>query len=379
MHCKDAELSFNWVKTNVELCAAVSLWKSESVLGIDTEFKRVNTFYPIPALYQVAVGNDVFLIDPITITDWSAFAEILINPGILKILHSCGEDLELFSHHLGVTPANLFDTQLANAFQDTNPSVSYAAIVKNVCGIELAKSSTRSDWLKRPLTETQINYAIEDVLYLERLYHALNDRLVALDRIGWFKELMHQRINNVRPLPEDYYRTIKKAWALTPVQLDCLRRLVTWREKTAMNEDVPRKFILQDDHLYEIARSNNLDRKLLKKNLPKWLNQSYLDEFVGLYKNGVNLDKTLEPIPKPLSRGEAKLAKSLKFVCDEIADVLGMAKELIGTKKDTEHCVRYFKLNRKLPEMYLGWRFSFVGEKFNSILGEESGPKGDRV
>ena len=371
MHCKDGELSFNWIMTDEQLREEADSWACLSAIGLDTEFQRTNTFYPIPALYQVSADGNLFLIDPFGISDWSPFIACLSNPNIIKVMHACMEDLELISHHLNIVPTSIFDTQLANAFQQPEYAISYARLVDNFHRIELAKGETRSDWLQRPLTDKQIKYALEDVIYLEPLYEVLSARLKSLDRESWFLDMMLRRATYLPSNPDTYYRKNKKAWALEQSELRRLKLLTAWREKTAMNENVPRKRIVWDEHLLEMTKLERLREEHIVEILPNGIATRYGDELIKVHVEAGVSKEFVEPISAPLTRHEAKISKLLRGIAIEQAESLSVAKELLARKQDAEDCIRYFKMFGKLPEEYLGWRHSIVGENFLDTLREK--------
>ena len=368
MHCKDGELSFNWISTDAQLREAASSWGSLSVMGLDTEFQRTSTFYPIPALYQVSAGGNLFLIDPLTISDWSPFIACLNDPNIIKVMHACMEDLELISCHLNIVPNSIFDTQLANAFQQPDYSISYARLVNDVHQIELAKGETRSDWLQRPLTDKQIKYALEDVLYLESLYDVLSARLQSLGRDSWFVDMMLRRATYLPNNPDTYYKKHKKAWTLEQPELRRLKLLTSWREKMAMKENVPRKRIVWDQHLFELTKVERLQEEHIVEILPKGIAARYGSQLIKVHGEGVVSEEFIEPLSAPLTRPEAKISKLLRISAIDQAESLSLAKELLARKQDAEDCIRYFKMFKGLPEDYLGWRYSIVGEDFLKIL-----------
>src|SRR5690606_15510948 len=128
------------------------------------------------------------LIDPLGIRDWSAFRALLVDPRIVKVLHSCSEDLLVFQAFLGVIPAPLFDTQIAASYLGHGLSLSYQNLVKEKVGIDLPKGETRSDWLQRPLTEEQLHYAALDVAYLPEIHRLQTAQLVREGKLDWFEE-----------------------------------------------------------------------------------------------------------------------------------------------------------------------------------------------
>ena len=155
-----------WVASAAELARAADRWRG--VIGIDTEFQRTDTFFPIPGLYQVAAGPGTWLVDPLAVDGFAPLVDVLNDPGTVKVMHACSEDLELLYRHLNVRPRNVFDTQFAAAFLSDDFSSSYASLVESLLGVALPKHHTRSDWLKRPLSGEQVRYAREEVRLPDR-------------------------------------------------------------------------------------------------------------------------------------------------------------------------------------------------------------------
>ena len=152
--------AFAYIDRDDEFAAAVARWRRCDVVGIDTEFIRTRTFFPIPALYQVATDEEFAIVDPLRVSDWREFKSLLEDPTVVKVMHACSEDLEVFARHLAAAPKNLFDTQIASGFLTTVFSPSYADLVQRHTGVELGKHETRSDWLARPLRDEQLRYAV---------------------------------------------------------------------------------------------------------------------------------------------------------------------------------------------------------------------------
>ena len=157
------ELERHYLASNDDLRAAADSWQGP--IAFDTEFIRTRTFFPIPGLYQLATERYSYLIDPVTIDAWAPLIARL-DAATPVVMHSCSEDLELLNHHVSVQPGALFDTQVAYGFITDKYSASYAALVSDYAGLELDKGATRSNWLKRPLSDAQVHYAHEDVTWL---------------------------------------------------------------------------------------------------------------------------------------------------------------------------------------------------------------------
>ncbi len=228
------------------------------MLAIDTEFVRTRTLYPRLGLLQVSDGNVVALIDPITIDDLTPFWALMENPNILKLLHACSEDLEVFLHSGQCKPVNLIDTQIIMAFLGHGISVGYAFMVNHYLSIELDKSESRTDWTKRPLTEKQCTYASADVEYLFKLAPLLFSDIAQTPWLPAIKEESQKMIErkftalNVNRL----YLNVKMASKLSSVQLNRLQYLAAWRYDQAKKRDLPLSFIAKDNTLIALAQNN---------------------------------------------------------------------------------------------------------------------------
>ena len=343
------------------------------VLGIDTEFIRVNTFYPIPALYQLAQGAEVALIDAQALLDYSSLQTTLLDPMVVKIMHACSEDLEVLQHHLKVRPRGLVDTQLAHAFLEPEFSLSYAGLVERYLGVELAKQSTRSNWLKRPLSAAQLEYAVDDVLYLPELWSMIRSRLDEQDRYPWFAQEMSRMLDQPIISPDEYYRTLKGAWRLHPKQLSVLRSLVTWREHEARDRDVPRSKTVWDAHLMKLAQSERVSGRILEGILPPGVLREHGDAVLTAFDEGKSATQLPEPVVRPFSSHHGKIVKTLREIASETANRLGMAVELLARKRDVEACVRHYEALRDLPDWFAGWRDELVGDAFLEVLSGHLG------
>lgn len=366
MLCRDVAASAEWIDSDAGLRAAAASW--ETVIGLDTEFQRTNTFHPLPGLYQVVSGERIYLIDPLAVTDFQPLVEVLEDPRRTVIMHACGEDLELLSHHLGAVPTGLFDTQLANAFQSGDYATSYAKLVARVLAVGLDKHETRSDWLARPLSEEQQRYACEDVIHLPALHAELDERLTALDRRHWFAETMADQGRWLPTAPEDYYRGVKKAWQLSGRQLGVLRALCTWRERRARSEDLPRNRIVWDEHLFDFARRKTLREGDVWGLLPKPVARRYAAELVAEHARALD-EEPPPPLPRPLTQAQGAVSKALREFGRDRADALDLAQELLARKRDVEACVRHYLDHGEVSPGYSGWRWPVVGEAFQEKLG----------
>lgn len=236
-------------------------------IGLDTEFIRERTYWPQLALVQVAVGDSVLLIDPTVPGMCEALAPMLADEEILKIMHSPSEDLVTFRHACGVVPKPLFDTQQAAALAGIGAGLGYQKLVEQLTGIALAKGETRSDWMRRPLSPSQLEYAADDVRHLAAMHDALDGMLGQLDRRSWLAEDAARTVANAETeAPERWpHLSLRSAQFLDTDAQRRLVRLLRWRDAYARDNDRPRGWILDNELAVTLARTAPADRDAMQR------------------------------------------------------------------------------------------------------------------
>ena len=369
-----------YIDTDEALRQCCQQWARAEVLALDTEFIRTDTFYPIAALVQVSDGNGCFLIDPLTINDFTPFAALLSDTSIVKVLHSCSEDLEVFDRLFAVLPTPLIDTQIAAALDGWGFSLSYQRMTEALLQVHVAKGETRSNWLRRPLTDSQIHYAALDVAYLPEMYQMLKDSLTEKGRFSWLQEecdLQLQRFGQ-GDVVESYYKKIKSVWKLAPRQLALLQHLTRWREIEAREKDVPRGRVIKDRSCFEIARQQPKALPALSRidDLGPKSIRNYGDKIVELVEKVRAIDDAELPLslPKPLPPEAGGLMKMLKAHISNRAEELQLAPELLAKKRDYEQLLRsgYKTGAYQLPESLSGWRRLIVGDELLALLQRDA-------
>ena len=243
-------------------------------IGLDTEFIRERTYWPQLALVQIALDDasgepTVLLIDPLVPGMTAALAPILANESILKVMHSPSEDLVAFKHACNVVPKPLFDTQQAAALAGIGAGVGYQKLVEQLTGVTLAKGETRSDWLRRPLSPSQLDYAADDVRHLDAMHDVLDGMLAQLNRREWlFEDAIRTVANAENEGPERWpHLSIRSAQFLDADMQRRLVRLLRWRDAYARENDRPRTWILDNELAVAIARTPPPDREGLQAQL----------------------------------------------------------------------------------------------------------------
>lgn len=331
-----------------ELC---DQWMTRDCLAIDTEFMRVSTFYPKAGLIQVGDAGRNFLLDPLVLTDWQPFVDILTHPGIIKIIHSCSEDLVLFYSEFKCAPAPLFDTQRAAAFLGYGFSMSYLNLVFKLMDTVLEKSETRSDWLQRPLSADQVRYAALDVEHLPALYSHLK---LGLEQRGFFEyfrsecdqlSLVAQSAENASAW-EEIYLGMGAAWRLNRAQLGVLKQLCVWREHTARARNKPRTWIARDADLIELAQKMPADRIQLGqlKEITRSLQTQDASTILAMIAESqpVSVEDAERVDGLPLTQEQRRVLKLCQQQISTLADATGIAPELLARKK---HLVQLIHLN----------------------------------
>ncbi len=238
-------------------------------IGLDTEFIRERTFWPRLALVQMAVGDEVLLVDALVPGMTEAIAAWLDAPGVLKVMHSSSEDLVTFRCACGTLPRPMYDTQVAASLAGIGAGMGYQRLVAQVTGTTLAKGETRSDWMRRPLSPAQLEYAADDVRHLDALYSATRDQLRSLGREQWLQEDMTRTLELAsRDEPERWpHLGMRPAQFLDSAGQARLLRLLRWRDLHARAHDHPRSWVLDNELALDLARDPPADAAALQARL----------------------------------------------------------------------------------------------------------------
>ena len=198
-------MSFTLINRSSDLDFLDEELLNKPYIGVDTEFRRRGKHDIDLALIQVNDGQEIFLIDCVSIEPHPESCSFLTDKRVIKIFHSCREDIDALVSWTKQGPVNMFDTQLANAFLGGSFSISYKKLVEGKLDVSLDKDETRSNWVKRPLRDSQLRYAASDVEFLLDLYEIQIEELKKLKRLEWVNQEIEflKRKSNV-------IKTIKK-------------------------------------------------------------------------------------------------------------------------------------------------------------------------
>lgn len=372
-------MNYQMITTNDALAALCDAARAFPAIALDTEFVRTRTYYPQLGLIQLYDGEHVALIDPLTITDWTPFRDLLINTGVTKYLHAGSEDLEVFLNAFGVQPQPMIDTQILAAFCGRPLSWGFAAMVEEFTGLVIDKSESRTDWLARPLTERQCDYAAADVWYLLPIADKLlaeTDQAGRLDAALDECRLMMQRRQEVLA-PEEAWREITNAWQLRTRQLACLRLLADWRLRKARERDLAVNFVVREENLWAVARympgsMGELDSIGLSGSEIRFHGKTLL----ALVAQAQALPE--EALPEPLLNlmdmpGYRKVFKAIKALVQTISESQSISAELLASRRQINQLLNWYwklKPQNSLPELISGWRGELMGKQLKILLAE---------
>lgn len=345
---------------------------SSSFLAIDTEFLREKTYYAKLCLLQIATESEVAIIDPFKVGSLDLLVPLLENENIVKVFHACDQDVEILYHEIGVVPHPLFDTQVAAALLGHPKQIGYGALVHSMCGVTLKKADSFTDWSARPLSDSQIEYAADDVVYLAKMYGPLVEKLKQTNRLSWLEHDFEELSNPERFMvdPRKRYRHLKRGNQLTRKQLSAARELAAWREQRAEMRNVPRKWVLTDEQIVEICKreSRTIDDMFCVRGVREKLSTRDAREVASLLCKGMNLPEEQWPEASRSDRNERNVDIEVALMGALLhlrAHEAGVAPQAIASTSDLATLARGHK---KESQLLRGWKYELIGKELEQLL-----------
>ncbi|MCL4146421.1 UNVERIFIED_CONTAM: hypothetical protein GTU68_001805, partial [Idotea baltica] len=249
-------MTVQFIDTEADLTAFCERIADTTWMTVDTEFLRERTYYSQLCLIQIGTENEIACIDPLVLKDLTPILDLIYSPQVKVVFHAARQDLELFYTLRGALPSHVFDTQIAATVLGYGDQIGYGNLVKQCLNVELDKAHSRTDWSQRPLDAGQIEYAADDVRYLRDVYHLLIQQLEEKNRLHWLKDDFAS-LTNVSTYdvdPATIWKKIKGAGRLKGLQLAILQKLADWREERAIKGNRPRRWILKDEVMLDLAK-----------------------------------------------------------------------------------------------------------------------------
>ena len=357
------------------LAAFCQTLKGEAFITVDTEFMRERTYFPQLCLLQVASSKEAVAIDPLAEgIDLAPIFDVMRDASIRKVFHAARQDLEIFHHLMGEMPSNMYDTQIAAMVCGFGESAGYERLVTDMLGGTLDKASRFTDWAKRPLTPRQIRYALDDVTYLRDIYTKLQTRLAADGRDVWIAEEMAELANPAlyAPDPDSAWQKLKvKSRASAFLQV--LRAVAAWRERRAVQRDLPRGRVLRDDVVLQIAAEapETVDAMQEIRGMKGQMSPESMEQLVELILQAKLAPKEDFPTPPPRPQslgaaGEACL-EMLRMLLRQRCDEANVVPRLIADRDELEQLVRG-ATGDAAPRCMHGWRYEIFGRDAEAWL-----------
>jgi ribonuclease D len=344
--------------------------RAEGRLALDLEFLWERTYAPIPCMVQVALADEVFLLDPIEGAPLEPISELLGDPAVRIIVHAPSADLTLMSLHGAPDPTSLEDVQLVAGFVGLGAGQSLGALVERVLGVRLSKTEGYTDWSRRPLSSAQLAYAADDVRHLLPLADELARRAEARGRTAWVAEEMQRRYGpgaRFAPDPEESWRKVKGGGRLSPTDRAVLRELAAWREREARRRDRPVGWLMPDRTLLELARRRPATRDAVTKErgVPDRMRPAEVDAIIDAVRAGEAAEPiSMPPAPPPEMQHRMDVLGPLgQVLVTARAAGAGLAPSLLATRDEIESFL-LAGLNGGGDGMPLadGWRREIAGE-----------------
>ena len=336
---------------------------AENIISIDTEFVRNKTFYPRLCLLQIGTSKGSYAIDPNKITNLMLIKKILRNKNILKIFHSPRQDIEIFFNLFGFLPKNIFDTQIAYSFISQEYQISYEKLVLNILKIKIDKTFQYYDWTLRPIGQNQLNYALNDVHYLRKIYFKIKEKLKRNNRFDWALEESKIYLNKKLYLnsPQDYWKNIYPS-KTKDLNLFMLKKIFEWREEKCVSFNISRKLVFNDKDIIALIKyPKKINSFSIKYNLEK-KDLSIIEKILSK-----NSDTSLQMKTKPL-KNNFELLIILKIMLRLVSNELNISQNLIATTSELEKL--NFK-NNKSSKLFKTWRNEVFGMKIKKFFNND--------
>lgn len=345
--------------------------QDSSVLAIDTEFIREKTYYPRLCLLQFATEECVAVVDPFEVKDLGSLAHILENSNVMKLFHAGSQDIEILYRHTGALPWPLFDTQVAAALLGHSHQTGLGSLVSSFLGVSLKKGDSFTDWSRRPLAESQIKYAADDVIYLPELYQTMTGMLSESGRLDWLESDFRELSDAARYVIDPYerYKRLKRGNQLNRRQLAAAREIAAWREIAAQERDIPRKWLLTDEQIVESCKREprTIDELFLIRGIKDHLSTKDSREVVKLMKKGLELPEADLPVAETLNSNEPNVDSAIDLMLALTrlrAKENGIAMQTLASQAELAKVAR----GHTDCDILKGWRRKIIGDEFLELL-----------
>jgi ribonuclease D len=364
------------VERQADLDSMIDRLRSAGTFAYDTEFVGEQTYEPQLCLIQIATDSELWLVDPMADLDLSAFWQLMSDPTLLKLVHAGEQDLEHCWRFGGAAPANVFDAQVAAGFVGLGYPVSLSRLVQEIVGVKLSKGFTFTDWMQRPLSQSQLRYAADDVRYLHAVIAGLQELLGDSPQATWVEQECAARCVDSNPISsaDELWQRVRGSDSLDGKGVNILRRLVAWRDAAARKADVPARSFLRDELLIGICKvfPKNRDRLSSIKHMPRPVVDQFGDMLLNMVVEGLKdpvvgpaTTESLDPSLRQKSRADS-LWVAAQAICagQQLDPGVVMNRQDVA---DLDAAIGEGK-NPAPLRLMTGWRGVAVGHKLVELL-----------
>lgn len=381
---KTSPVQYEHIDNEQQLRAFCDSAVEAKCLAFDTEFVSEDTYRPHLCLIQVAADDRLAIIDPIAIGDVTPFWELLAKPGHETIVHAGREEFRFCFDAIGQRPTNWFDIQIASGFVGLEYPAAYSTLIAKLLNKSLPKGETRTDWRRRPLSDKQLDYALQDVLYLKQIRDILANRLDKLNRREWLADELDSWLTQLEHTENtEQWRRVAGSAGLSARKLAIVREVWRWRDAEAASRNLPPKRILRDDLIVEIARrqTDNVQRIRSVRGMEHRHLQRQLETIADCVRRAEEIPD--DECPRPLRRSDSS-QPSLVLLGQFLSTALGcicrtseLAPGLVGSVQDTRdliaHRLGLTDSDSQPPRLSQGWRAKVIGPEIEKLLRGELG------
>lgn len=360
-----------YIANQEELDAFVARASKSSLLAIDTEFLREKTYYPQLCLLQMATEDEVVIVDPFSMDDLGVLAPLLTSRHTVKLFHAGNQDLDILFHECGVATCPVFDTQIAAALLGYTQQMGYGPLVNSLCGVNLKKVDSFTDWSKRPLSRSQIKYAADDVVYLPQMYHKMTKKLRELGRLDWLADDFRSLEDPARyeTNARDRFKHLKRISQLNRHQMSAAREVAAWREERAQRCNLPRKWILTDEQIIEACKreAKTIDELFMVRGVSDRISTKDARHVVSCLRAGFDAPREDWPMLNERAKSEVNV--------DSIVDVMSALVRLRARQNDiafqtlaSHASLADVARGYEDVDVLQGWRREIIGSDLLALL-----------
>jgi len=357
-----------------QLEKAEKSWMNCNILGIDTEFVRERTYRADLGLVQISDGETAWLFDPLAVKSYDPLLRMMENPGILKLLHSGSEDMEVLQNAIGAIPEPLIDTQIACAMLGQPLQLGYHHALKWLFDVEIDKDQTRSNWCKRPLNERQLHYAAMDVVLLPEMLLTLRPKLEEAGRWSWLQEdVARMRRNALETVDPDYaYMRFSAIGRMDNETLQALKYLARWREQVAKDRNRARGFVISDSTMLQMARVKPSSAEQLRDidDIHPVALSLYEGTLLQLISDAAGDQAPVEKLEQ-LDERQRQQLKDMRSIVQSRSTELAVDPALLASRRELEKLIRALAAGSPIPERFLGWRKEIITDQLMAVAASK--------